>query len=197
MPGSDRLTASPASPVSPAAVVMAANAGDREAWEALVLRYGSLVRSRVRAFRLQEADAQDAVQGTWLRLVENIHRLRDPECLPGWLVTTAWRECLRLLQHSPQAVQAEAEAVADPAPGPEQQILDAEAIREVRDGIAKLPLRTRMLLRELFAEDRPPYAEIAHRSGMAIGSIGPKRARVLRQLRCNLTRSGDEQPVEG
>jgi len=175
-------------------VVLAAGAGDREAWEALVLRYGSLVRSRVRAFRLQEADAQDAMQETWLRLAENIRRLRDPECLPGWLATTARRECLRLLQHSPQAVLAEAKTVADPAPGPEQQVLEAETVREVRDGLATLSPHGRMLLCELFAEDRPPYAEIAQRSGMAVGSIGPKRARLLTQLRRNLTRTGAEPP---
>jgi RNA polymerase sigma factor (sigma-70 family) len=167
-------------------VVLAAGAGDREAWEALVLRYGSLVRSRVRAFRLPEADAQDAVQETWLRLVENLHRLRDPECLPGWLATTARRECLRLLQCPPPAVLAEAETVADPAPGPEQQVLEAETVREVRDGLARLPLQSTLLLHELFADDRRPYAEIAQRSGMAVGSIGPKRARVLAQLRRNL-----------
>jgi RNA polymerase sigma factor (sigma-70 family) len=189
LPGSDEF------PGSPAAVVVAAGAGDGAAWEALVLRYGGLVRAKVRGFRLQDADAQDAMQATWLRLAENIHRLRDPECLPGWLATTARRECLRLLQcSSRQALLTEAEAVADPTPGPEQQVLDAEAIREVLAGLAKLPLHSKTLLRELFAEDRPRYAEIAHRSGMAVGSIGPKRARVLTQLRRNLSCSGADRP---
>ena len=59
-----------------AALVLAAGAGDQQAWAELVLRYESLVWARVRAFRLQEADALDAVQETWLRLAENIRRLR-------------------------------------------------------------------------------------------------------------------------
>ena len=184
-PGSDRALAT---------VVVAAGAGDRDAWEALVLRYDSLVQSRVRAFRLQEADAQDAMQQTWLRLAEHIRRIRDPERLPGWLATTARRECLRLLQRSArQEPLAEAEAVADPDPGPEQRVLDAETIREVRDGLAELPLQSQLLLRALFAEDRLRYAEIAHRAGMPIGSIGPTRARALVQLRRTLVWRGFER----
>src|SRR5262249_15199701 len=153
-----------------------------------VLRYGSLVWARVRAFRLQEADALDAVQQTWLRLVENIHQLRDPERLPGWLSTTATRECLQLLQRSMRlAASPDLEAVADPAAGPGQRVLDAEASREVQDRLAELPAHSQWLLRELFADDPPRYTEIAHRSGRAVGSIGPTRARALTQLRRMLT----------
>ena len=171
-----------------AALVLAAGAGDQRAWAELVLRYESLVWARVRAFRLQEADALDAVQETWLRLAENIRRLRDPEALPGWLSTTARRECLRLLQRSARlAAPAEVDAVADPAAGPEQHVLDAEVSREVRDRLAELPPRSRLLLRALFADDPPRYTEIAQRSGMAVGSIGPTRARALTQLRRTLS----------
>ncbi len=63
-------------------------------------RYGGLVMARVRSYRLQPTDALDAVQMTWLRLAENLYQIRFPERLGGWLVTTAGRECLRILRQS-------------------------------------------------------------------------------------------------
>ncbi len=75
-----------------------ASEGDMATWEELVRRYNRLVRSTVASFRLQGADAEDAVQNTWLRVVERMDTIRDPERLGGWLATTASRECLALIR---------------------------------------------------------------------------------------------------
>lgn len=64
-----------------AALLGAARHGDQAAWDALVADYTNLVWSIARGFRLETADAHDAVQMTWLRLVENLHRIRS-----GWRV---------------------------------------------------------------------------------------------------------------
>src|SRR4051794_3846555 len=66
----------PCSACSPAAMEIGelpARAARRDplAWEEIVRRYSGLVWARVRSLRLQEADAVDAVQLTWLRLAEN------------------------------------------------------------------------------------------------------------------------------
>ncbi|HET9254793.1 MAG TPA: sigma-70 family RNA polymerase sigma factor, partial [Pseudonocardiaceae bacterium] len=53
--------------------------GDPAAWEEILRRYSRLVSSTVRSFRMQDADALDASQTTWLRLAENAHRVRHPE----------------------------------------------------------------------------------------------------------------------
>ena len=62
-----------------AALVQAAADGDRAAWDALVDRYNGLVWSVARSHRLSPVDASDVVQTTWLRLVEHLDRLQDPE----------------------------------------------------------------------------------------------------------------------
>ena len=72
--------------------------GDPASWDEILRRYGKLVSATVRTFRLQEADAVDAMQMTWLRLAENAHRVQFPERLGGWLATTARRECLHILR---------------------------------------------------------------------------------------------------
>jgi DNA-directed RNA polymerase specialized sigma24 family protein len=79
-----------------------------------------MVFGKARAFALQEADALDAVQMTWLRLAENIHRIQHPERLGGWLATTAARECLRILhqaQRTPLPTDALVDHLTDPTLG--------------------------------------------------------------------------------
>src|SRR5690349_3839123 len=70
---------------------------EQGSWEDIVSRFDPLVRAMVGAYRMQEADNQDAVQNTWLRVIERLHTLRDPNCLAAWLVTIARRECLALV----------------------------------------------------------------------------------------------------
>ena len=79
-------------------LLTAAADGDQTAWETIVSRYSGLVWATARAHRLSGADAADVAQTTWLRLVENLDRIRDPDGLGAWLATTARRECLRLIR---------------------------------------------------------------------------------------------------
>jgi hypothetical protein len=51
-------------------LVTRARNGERQAWDALVERYAPLIWSICRGYRLDAADAQDAAQNVWLRLVD-------------------------------------------------------------------------------------------------------------------------------
>ena len=73
--------------------------GASRAWAEIVVRYERLVLGVVGSFRLQEADAADAAANTWLRAMEGLPALRDPDRLGGWLRTIARRECLGVLRH--------------------------------------------------------------------------------------------------
>lgn len=167
-------------------LLLRAGKGDPGAWEEILRRYNGVVSRKVRGFGLQEADARDAVQMIWLRLAENIPRIQHPERLGGWLATTAARECLRLLhqgQRTPTLTDAVVDNLADPAPGPEQRVVDAETTRTLRMLVAELPPRRRKLLRALFSDHPPSYAELSRATGIPLGSIGPTRNRALHQLR--------------
>jgi RNA polymerase sigma factor (sigma-70 family) len=103
---------------------------DPTAWDEIVHRYGKLVYTTVRLFRLQDADALDAAQTTWLRLAEHVHQIQHPDRLAGWLVTTARRECLNILRQTKFTLfDAAAEIVTEPSAGPEQPIIDADTTR--------------------------------------------------------------------
>ena len=168
-------------------LLAAASAGDQAAWDALVERYANLLWSIARAFRLSQTDAADVVQLTWLRLVENLDRITEPEHLAGWLSTTARRECLQLIRRSERhreipATGTRAEAV-DPAPPVDERLLRDERDRTLWGFFAELSERCQQLLRVLMATPPPEYAEVADALGMPIGSIGPTRQRCLKQLR--------------
>jgi RNA polymerase sigma factor (sigma-70 family) len=167
--------------------------GDPKAWDEIMRRYGKLVSATVRSFRLQDADALDAVQTTWLRLTENAHRVQFPERLGGWLVTTARHECLRIVRQakpSQDLIETVADTVADPSVGPEQQAIEADTARTLWSLVEELSPRQQTLLRALFTDHPRPYAEVARSAGIPSGAIGPTRARALRQLRDRLTEHG-------
>jgi len=163
--------------------------GDPAAWDEILRRYGKLVSTTVRSFRLQQADAVDAMQMTWLRLAENAHRVQFPERLGGWLATTARRECLHILRQAklaPIFTDVAPEPAFDPSVGPEQRVIDAETTQTLRKLIEELSPLRRTLIRMLFTDNPCSYDEVARITGMPLGGIGPTRARALRQLRDRL-----------
>ena len=168
------------------ALVAAGADGEPQAWRELIHRYGVLIRSVCRAHRLSEADAEDVAQLTWLRAVEHIGRLRDPERFGAWVATTARRECLRVLQGRKRVVPT-CDEVRNPlfaAHVDEDEIaLAAERRTAVRQALSTLPDRQRTLLRLLHSETEPSYEAIGEQLGMPIGSIGPTRGRALERLR--------------
>jgi RNA polymerase sigma factor (sigma-70 family) len=149
-------------------------------------RYSGLVAAKIRPFRLQDADALDAIQTTWLRLAENLHRIQHPERLGGWLATTAARECLRILRHTqrtPTMADDLIDARIEPSASPEHHVINAHTAQTLRTLIAELPPRRRRLLRALFTDHPPSYAQLSRTTTIPPGSIGPTCNRALRQLR--------------
>jgi RNA polymerase sigma factor (sigma-70 family) len=171
---------------SAAELVRLAAEGDQKAWNALVARYTNLLWSVARAHRLDTAAAADVVQTTWLRLVEHLDKIQDPERLAGWLATTARRECLRGLRHTDRerAVDDTALDRVDELAEP----VDARLLAEERDALlwtafSRLAERCQQLLRVLMASPPPSYEDVSAALDMPVGSIGPTRGRCLDRLR--------------
>jgi RNA polymerase sigma factor (sigma-70 family) len=176
-------------------LVRAAADGDAGAWGRLVDRFAGLLWSICRAYRLTDEDAADAVQLTWLRLLEHLDRIRDPQRLAGWLATTCRRECQALLRKSRSSVSFEPEQMdrlsgGSPADDP---LLTADEHAALWQAFQLLSDWCQQVLRELIveAEDGPPsYRLAAARLQAPVGSLGPTRARCLGQLRKLLDKGG-------
>jgi RNA polymerase sigma factor (sigma-70 family) len=169
-------------------LVTRAASGDQGAWDDIVERYAPLVWSICRRNRLDRADIDDIGQSVWLLLVEKIGTLREPAALPGWLVTTTHRECLRVLRVSRRHGHSELPADEQLPPSPDAALIDQEILAREREAalraaFAELPRRSRQLLTMLMSDPPSSYEEISATLGLAVGSIGPMRARCLAQLR--------------
>src|SRR5581483_329246 len=69
------------------------DAGDQEAWNAFVDRYGNKVYAWCRRWRLQEADARDVTQNVLLELARQMRTFeyRSGGSFHSWLKTVAYR----------------------------------------------------------------------------------------------------------
>jgi RNA polymerase sigma factor (sigma-70 family) len=168
-----------------AEIVRSARAGDRRAWERLYARFTPMLRRIAGSYRLAPADAEDAVQTTWLRLVDNIARVREPAAVGAWLAITARREALRTLQRGVRELPS-----AEPQPLDEAGDESSEDVASQRErrfalhaAVRRLPGRQRDLLSEMLRRPCASYDEIAGALTMPVGSIGPTRERALSRLR--------------
>lgn len=169
-------------------IVVAAARGDEASWQRLVDRYSSLLWAVTRAHHLSGNDAADVVQTTWLRLIEHLPNIKNPDGIGAWLATTARRECLRSLR---RAARCHPSDELDVLVDDEVAAADVRLLRDERDAalwnaFKRLPRRDQALLRMLTADPTPTYERTAAALGVAIGSIGPKRGRALERLRREL-----------
>jgi RNA polymerase sigma factor (sigma-70 family) len=169
-------------------LVARARNGDKQAWDALVERYAPLIWSICHRYRLGAADASDVSQSVWLRLVDQLDKIRDPEALPGWLATTTRRECQKILRSArgsqPAGYVPDVEKIPDElAETTEQEVLAAERHAALRQAFSALDPFSQQLIALLIQDPPLSYAEISARLGIAVGSIGPYRGRCLAKLR--------------
>lgn len=173
-----------------AQLIAACQAGDAAAWDALVARYERLVYTIPLRYGLTPAEADDVFQTVWLKLLQHLPTLRQPDRVAAWLVTTARRECWnrrRGAAHQREQLTAPASLPEDSwveELTPEDFVVRYEQHHAVREAIDRLGERCQQLLRFLYYSiAQPSYAEIADKLNLPVGSIGPTRARCLQKLR--------------
>jgi RNA polymerase sigma factor (sigma-70 family) len=171
----------------------AANGNDA-AWSHLVDHYSGLLWSITRSFRLSPPDAADVIQTTWLRLVEHLGRIEQPDRIGAWLATTARNECLAALRRNVRATPAGSDVlddVADTGSAPDHDLLTLERDKALWAALESLSELCRSLLRILASDPQPSYVEVGAALSMPVGSIGPSRARCLDHLRRRIAGAGD------
>jgi RNA polymerase sigma factor (sigma-70 family) len=169
------------------ALVTRAAGDDPTAWDEIVERYAPLVWSICARFQLSKSDREDVGQNVWLLLVEQLGKLREPAALPGWLATTTYRECLRMVTAARKterlgtglddALQFVDYTMID------EEILMAERNAALQAAFAELSPRCQRLLAMLTSDPPSSYAEISATLQIPVGSIGPQRARCLDRMR--------------
>ena len=160
-------------------------AGDEVAWDELVSRYESLIFARALGGGLDRADAADVTQATFVALLEVGLELRDGERLSSWLMTVAHRQVWRARR------QASRDSTVELPLQPVTTIEEWEQVSVLQDALVRLGSPCHDLLAALYLDpSRPTYQAVASRFGVALGSVGPKRARCLAKLRELMDESG-------
>ena len=154
-------------------------AGDEQAWNELVERYGRYVHAIVtRAYGLRGVDAEDTFQEVFARVFERLRTLRDPDALRPWIAQTTRRCCVdRIRARSGETLVAEPdETAADDVLGRIDEALD------VRDGLAALPADCAEILDRFFCRDES-YRAIGEQLDLPAGTIASRISRCLAKLR--------------
>ena len=181
-------------PISDAALIAACLEGDLPSWDALIARYQSFIYTLTFRLGVSSPDAEDIFQNVCIRLFQHLGELRDASRLASWLAAITRQEVWGLARRPsslPLSGVVENERTsptacfgAQPPLSPEDAALRLEQEQIVRLGLQDLSEPCRELLSLLYGEASAcSYADAAARLALPVGSIGPKRARCLEQLK--------------
>ena len=165
-------------------MVMAALAGDDEAFETVIRTYSRRVYVVAYAILQDTSEAEDIVQETFLKAHHQRRKLREAEKFPAWLLTVARNGARdRLRRRRPQADAETFDTLADPSaatPGSAMEIEEHQA--HLRRALAALPEdhRTALTLRYLEGLD---YRAIENTMGLSNGALRGILGRALGTLR--------------
>jgi RNA polymerase sigma-70 factor, ECF subfamily len=156
------------------ALIRAAQAGDREAFEQLVRAYDhSVLRLAMNMLRSPE-DARDVYQETFLRVYRNLANFRFDCSFHTWIYRIATNICLDMLRKrkvrkeespvlaTPEGIVDRFESVADQSAelDPQRRMLSGQIRTRVKDALAQLSPRERTVF------------EMRHYEGLRLRNIG-------------------------
>ena len=143
-------------------LVEAAQAGDSEAYDALIQRFQQMAYATAYRYLGDHHLAQDLVQEAVIEAFVHLPQLKEPGAFPGWFRQIVFRQCTRVLRQT--AVQyTSLEAVSDDLlaeSNPEEIAVQGEVQACVRAAVASLPQHER-LVTVLFYGCRYSYNEVS------------------------------------
>lgn len=165
-------------------MVMAALAGDDEAFETVIRTYSRRVYVVAYAILQDPSEAEDIVQETFLKAHHQRDKLREPEKFPAWLLTVTRNGARdRLRRRRPQADPEAFDTLADHSVATPGSALEKEERQaHLRRALATLPEehRTALTLRYLEGLD---YRAIETTMGLSNGALRGILGRALGTLR--------------
>jgi RNA polymerase sigma factor (sigma-70 family) len=163
-----------------AALVARCRAGDHNAWNELVERFSRYVYAIcVQAFRLSEHDAEDVFQDVFMRVYQNLDRLRDDAAVRPWLAQMARRLCIDRLRAG--AREAPADEEIEPA-GVDETLAGLDEALAVHEALAAAPGHCREVLDRFFCRDES-YRTIGEALDLPPGTIASRISRCLARLK--------------
>jgi RNA polymerase sigma factor (sigma-70 family) len=163
--------------------------GNLGAYGELVTRYTAQIAAVCRA-RVPRPEVEDLVQESFLRGLDNLAGLREPEKFGSWLYGIARNLCRDWLnnrenQHGPL------DAAAHLLAAPEDDRLDRTAA--LKQCIRRLPVELREVLEIYYSGGGVTYQQLADRMGVSFGQVNKWLTQARKLLRNCL--EGEESPT--
>lgn len=179
-----------AAPVASAAVpdevlVRRWQKGDLSGASVAIQRHERMVFAAAMRLLRNPADAEDAVQETFLRAHERIGTLRDGAALPGWLRQTCVRLCIDQLRRiRPLDLGGADHDAVDPRPGAPERAELRDVLERFEAALDTLPRGQRVVvvLRDVEGFDTRATAELLNISSDAVKMRLSRARAVLRAV---------------
>jgi RNA polymerase sigma-70 factor (ECF subfamily) len=163
-------------------LVLAAQAGDSEAFGQLVERHERAVYALANRRLNNHAESQELAQEVFVKAFQRIDQLRQPECFSGWLRSITTRMAINRAVRRGPVIPTEPqtlEASCVDARTPLKAALAGERERQVRDGLGRLGELDRQTL-VAFYVDGESLLEMSDRFRSPVGTI-KRRLHVARK----------------
>ncbi|HSL42527.1 MAG TPA: sigma-70 family RNA polymerase sigma factor [Anaerolineales bacterium] len=193
-------------PASEKTLIKAAQRGDLEAFNLLILRYQNLLFGIALRLLNDEDEASDAVQEALISAFRRFNTFRG-DSLKSWLARVVVNACYdemrkKRRQHSMPLDQLNAEGdeiessywLVDPQADPELQYESSELDHAIQSSLDKLPAVYRLML-VLVDIEGMSYEEAALAAGVPVGTVKSRLARARLQMQKTLQASGELLPV--
>ncbi len=171
-------------------LVLRAQEGDRAAFEELIRRHAGRLHAALLGFGLDDTDAEDVAQETFLRAWRALPRFEGRARFFTWLYRIGFNEAHRRLARRPAAPaeapseEAEIEDLVDTGPGPARRAEERELRATLARALGDLPpkLRAPVVLRdveglsthdaaEVLELGEPAFKSRLHRGRMALRAL--------------------------
>ncbi len=167
-------------------LVVRVGAGDRAAARLLVARHIDKLLAISRRMLGESAEAEDAVQDTFLKLWTHAARWQPGGAkFETWLFRVAINACYDRLRKRGTVSLDEAPESADPGPGPERALQNVELSRSLQAALDALPPRQRAAILLCHYEGRG-NVDAAEILGIGVEAMESLLSRGRRTLRATL-----------
>lgn len=173
-------------------LVLAAQAGDVDAFEALVRRWLPVMRRHAARLTGDPAGAEDVVQDSCLAICAGLRRIDDPATAPGWMlriVTHKAADWVRRRRRDRDLARAPQNLEPRPTPSDPSHGTDAmHRTAAIRAACMSLPEELRAVV-SLYYGEGLPIAAVAAGTGTPEGTVKSRLHEARRQLKSILERN--------
>jgi RNA polymerase sigma-70 factor (ECF subfamily) len=174
-----------------AELVIAAQAGDNEAFGELVSRFERMVQAVCYQRLRNHAEAQEAAQEVFIKALQKLDQLEEPAAFAGWLRAIAARQAINRSVRRPPAVAVEPHTLegvgVSSGEGPLGSLLARERVDQLHAGLGRLGKLDRNTLVAFYLHGQS-LVEMSDEFSAPIGTIKRRlhvaRKRLAKELEC-------------